>query len=969
MRLILLALGLFIAICGKTQLLQTVPNFVRDNNGDIEIILDASKGNLGLKDYSSTSDVYVHTGVITSKSANAADWKYSKFTWATTPSQAQAVYLGSNKWKFTIPGGLRSFYGITDPNEEILSIAILFRNGAGTTVHRNADQSDMYVRVYGDGIQIKINEPALQPMFNPVPELISKAVGENISISATSSESGDLKIFFNGLEISSAANSTTISANPVITTGGNQEITVQVTKGSITSEESINFFVTPASTVAPLPQGVKDGINYEAGDTSVILVLYAPSKTDVLVTGDFNNWNPTVNDLMKKTPDGNRFWIRLTGLTPGQEYAYQYLVDGVLKIADYNTEKVLDPNNDQFIPASTYPALKAYPTGKTTGIVSVLQTAKPVYNWQVNTFNRPDKKNLVIYELLLRDFLAQPNYKVLKDTLSYLKRLGVNVIELLPVNEFEGNISWGYNPSFYFAPDKYYGTENDLRAFIDACHQQGIAVVLDIALNHSFGQSPMVQLYWDAANNRPAAHSPWFNPEAKHPFNVGYDFNHESAATSEFVDRVVEHWLQKYKIDGFRWDLSKGFTQKNNPNDVGAWGAYDATRVAIWKKIYAKMQAVAPGSYCILEHFADNNEEKELSDAGMLLWGNANYNFNEATMGYVSTSNFQGGLSKQRGWSQPHLVTYQESHDEERLAYKNSTFGNNSNASHNVRTLSVSMSRNGMAASFWALMPGPKMLWQFGELGYDYSITYCPSDNSVPSPYPSDRCRTDPKPVKWEYKTDPDRNKLYTVYSKLLQLRAKPSYITTFTSDKVTWDLNAGLKWMKIESDSLDLIVVGNFDVVSQSGNIIFPRSGKWYSYLTDSVLTLTAATKNISLKPGEYYVFTSRNINNTIEPVKPEVILTSDYSDKSLTVFPNPVDASSVLMYQLPQAGRVYINMYDMQGRHIGLLFRGNKPKGTNTLNLFQQLPLNFTSGAGNYFITVDVNGKRMKKAIFIAR
>ncbi|MEG9512339.1 hypothetical protein LZ318_01565, partial [Saccharopolyspora indica] len=123
----------------------------------------------------------------------------------------------------------------------------------------------------------------------------------------------------------------------------------------------------------------------------------------------------------------------------------------------YNTEKILDPVNDPFIPSVTYPSLKPYPTGKTTGIVSIVQTAKPQYNWQVPAFSKPDKQKLVIYELLVRDFTAAQNWQTLKDTLGYIKRLGVNAIELMPFSEFEGNNSWGYNPIFYFAPDKAYG--------------------------------------------------------------------------------------------------------------------------------------------------------------------------------------------------------------------------------------------------------------------------------------------------------------------------------------------------------------------------------------------------------------------------------------------------------------------------------------------------------------------------------
>jgi 1,4-alpha-glucan branching enzyme len=207
---------------------------------------------------------------------------------------------------------------------------------------------------------------------------------------------------------------------------------------------------------------VRDGINYEPGDTSVTLVLRAPGKNLVSVIGEFNSWTQTSRFIMNKTPDGNFFWLRIHPLTPGIEYAYQYVVDNTIKIADPYTEKILDPFHDQFITSATFPNLKPYPAGQ-TGNVSVLQTRQPVYNWSAGMFSRPDKRGLVIYELLLRDFVNAHDWKTLRDSLNYLQKLGINAIELMPFNEFEGNESWGYNPSFYFAPDKYYGTKNALK--------------------------------------------------------------------------------------------------------------------------------------------------------------------------------------------------------------------------------------------------------------------------------------------------------------------------------------------------------------------------------------------------------------------------------------------------------------------------------------------------------------------------
>jgi hypothetical protein len=942
---------LLLSLTGSAQLLSWSPSFIQEASPTIEITCDATKGNQGLKDYTPITDVYVHIGCITTASTSSSDWKYSKFTWGTTNTAANAPQISANKWKYTITGGLRAYFGITNPSEKILKIAILFRSGTGARVQRNTDGSDMYISVYEPGLNIRIDNPLKQPTFNVQPEFVNWAVGNNVSITANASETASLKLFYNGSQISTATAATQISGAQNIAAGGTQQIIAEAVSGSVTKRDTLSFFVAPPSVVQDPPAGLKEGINYEAGDTSVTLLFYAPLKSSVAVIGDFNNWTENVNFQLKKSVNGNLFWTRITGLTPGAEYAYQYVIDGNLKVADYNTEKVLDPWNDQYITAATYPNLKPYPVGKTSGIVSIIQTAKPQYTWTATNYTRPDKKNLTIYELLVRDFIAAQNWNTLRDSLSYLKRLGINTVQLMPINEFEGNNSWGYNPSYYFAPDKAYGTENALKAFIDTCHKMGMAVVIDMALNHSFGQSPMVQMYWDAAAGKPATNSPWFNPDARHPFNVGYDFNHETQASRDFVDRVVEHWLVKYKIDGFRWDLSKGFTQVNNPNNVGAWGNYDASRIAIWKRIYDQMQAAAPGTYCILEHFAANNEEIELANYGMLLWGNSNHNFNQATMGFNSESNFQSGIHTNRGWTNPHLITYQESHDEERLMYKNVQFGN-SNVSYNVKDVNTALKRNEMATAFWALIPGPKMLWQFGETGYDFSINHC-ENNTI-----SNDCRTNPKPIKWDYYSNANRRALYDVYSAMLRLKITPTYSSTFTTSNVTWSLGSGFKWMILNEPGLRVLVMGNFDIQAQTGSVTFPVAGTWYSYLTGTTFTATGSSQSLLLQPGEYYVYTDRNVSGTV--VTPIININNNLGNTKLKLYPNPANQLSVIEYELMESGKINIAVMDFNGKKVANLFSGFKAKGKHQLQLNSN-GLNVKKlSSGMYLLETTINGKR---------
>ena len=951
---------LLIALSSNSQLLSWTPDFIQETSTPIEITVDATFGNKGLKDYIPTTDVYVHIGCITNLSTSPSDWKYSKFAWATTNPLANCTSLGNNKWKYTITGGLRAFYGITNAAEKILKISILFRNGAGTRVQRNADGGDMYVPVYETGLNVRIDNPFTQPTYTPTPEFVNWAIGSNVSILSKSSQTANLKLFYNGTQIATANGATQITGSQIINTGGTQQIIAEGISGTITKRDTMTFFVAPNPTVMDPPAGTKEGINYEAGNTSVILLLYAPLKTKISVIGDFNNWTESLTHQMNKTVDGKKFWLRIQGLTPSTEYAYQYVIDGNLKVADYNTEKILDPNNDQYISTTTYPGLKPYPVGKTSGNVSIFQTAKPGYTFTASSYVRPNKRNLAVYELLVRDFIATQNWNTLRDTLAYIKRLGINTIELLPINEFEGNNSWGYNPSYYFAPDKAYGTENALKAFIDTCHKMGMAVVLDIALNHSFGQSPMVQMYWDAAAGNPAANSPWFNQQATHPFNVGYDFNHESQATKDFTDRVIEHWLVKYKIDGFRWDLSKGFTQVNNPNNVGAWGNYDASRVAIWKRIYDKMQAVSPNSYCILEHFAANNEELELSNYGMLLWGNSNHSFNQATMGFSTDWNFQYGIHTNRGWPNPHLITYQESHDEERLMYKNLQSGN-SNGSYNVRDLNTALKRNEMAAAFWATIPGPKMVWQFGETGYDFSINHCENGTI------NNDCRTSPKPIRWDYYANANRKALYDVYSKMLRLKITPAYLSTYTTNNVTWDLGTGFKWISLNEPNLRVMVIGNFDITAQVGSVTFPTAGTWYSYLTGTTIAATGSAQGMNLQPGEYYVYTDRDVSNTV--VTPILNVNANLSSMKVKVYPNPVTAISTIEYELEESGIVNISVMDMNGKQVASLFTGFKPRGKQTLALNSNgFNINKLSN-GIYLLQTTVNGKRKIEKFVVSK
>jgi len=326
------------------QLLTWTPPFPKENDPSqtLVITMDANKGNQVLLNYTPAGDVYVHIGVITSKSATPGDWKYSRFTWGTTTAAANAPSAGTNKWQYTIAGSLRTFFNITDPGETILRIAILFRNGNGSRAQRNSDGSDMFVPVYGDNLAVRIDQPFSQPKYIPVPEMQNWIVGSPFVVTANANKLSVLKLYHNGTVIASQSNVQTISGNSTVSVAGNQQIVAEAGDGVITTRDTLNVFVAPATwPVAALPGGVHDGINYEAGDTSVTLVLRAPGKNRATVVGDFNNWIQASTSIMNKTPDGKFFWIRIHPLSPGTEYSYQYIVDDSIKIADPYAEKLI----------------------------------------------------------------------------------------------------------------------------------------------------------------------------------------------------------------------------------------------------------------------------------------------------------------------------------------------------------------------------------------------------------------------------------------------------------------------------------------------------------------------------------------------------------------------------------------------------------------------------------------------------
>jgi len=909
---------LLILINGYSQVVTTDPEFPNESNA-VTIYFHADEGNQGLMDYD--GDIYAHTGVITTSSSGSSDWKYVIAEWNVDTEKAKLTKVSANLYSLNISPSIKEFYGVAT-DDTVLQMAFVFRNTGSSQTGREADGGDIFVDVYESGLNLNISSPTNDHIIQS---------GEQIQIIASSNESDSLFLFIDDVLITKLEG-TSIDYLHTENVEGLHQIEVIAKNTDDEISDSVNFYVTGTIVEADLPQGWIKGINY-LDDDSVGLVLFAPNKEIVFVIGDFNNWSLEEDYVMNKTPDGEYFWLSVGDLTPQQEYIFQYYIDGEIRIADPYTEKTSDPN-DKYISDVTYPGLLDYPESKTTKVASVLQTGQEPYVWKNTDFVPPEKENLIIYELLVRDFLAKHDYKTLIDTLGYLDSLGINAIELMPVSEFEGNESWGYNPSFYFAPDKYYGPKDDLKAFVDSCHGRGIAVIMDMVLNHSYGQSPLVRMYFDPSAGdygQPTALNPWYNEQSPNSsYSWGFDFNHESVYTKEFVDSVNSFWLGNYKIDGFRFDFTKGFT-----NTSGDGWAYDSPRITILKRMADKIWEENANAYVILEHFTDNNEEKELSNYGMMIWGNINHEYSEATKGY--DSDITWGSYKERGWTNPNLVSYMESHDEERLVYGNITYGNSS-GSYDISDLSTALARIELAANFFIPIPGPKMIWQFGELGYDISIDY--------------NGRVGNKPIHWEYFNDEDRFRIFQVYKTLNALKQEYDVFKT-TDFSIHEDGKA--KTINLNDDEMNVVIVGNFDVTTVYVQTTFPHTDNWYELYSGDTLSIASTSEHVKVEAGQYKFYTDVKIS---EPVFPTSIFKERIDYQQAKVYPNP--SEDKFLFELGE-GRNYCNLYvyDVNGK----LRKETNSEGESILELDAS---EFESGIYIYKMILDgqlYSGKLIKK------
>ncbi|MCU0544337.1 MAG: alpha-amylase family glycosyl hydrolase [Oscillatoriaceae cyanobacterium Prado104] len=343
--------------------------------------------------------------------------------------------------------------------------------------------------------------------------------------------------------------------------------------------------------------------------------LFAPYNEGAALIGSFSNWEEIP---MQKGEDG--YFRTKVDLEDGV-YQYKFKVrskswflepDAWVEIVDPYATDIDDPTQN--------------------GTIRIKDGDRIVdtYVWQHDDKPLPTDRELVIYEMHVADFSggeadphARGKYEHVVEKLDYLVELGVNAIELMPLKEYPGDYSWGYNPRYFFAAESSYGTTEGLKKLIDECHARGIRIIIDGIYNHSEASSPLTQI----------DHDYWYHHAPRDPDNNwGPEFNYElydeklgTYPARKFIGDTVRYWIQEFHIDGIRFDAARQIANY----DFMHWIVQEAKNAAGPKPFYTVAEHIPETTsitnidgpmdgcwhdsfyHCILEHICGDTFDLE----------------------------------------------------------------------------------------------------------------------------------------------------------------------------------------------------------------------------------------------------------------------------------------------------------------------------------------------------------------------
>ncbi len=854
------------------QLFTTSPAIVQPNEKNLKIYFHTNLS--GKQELQNAKDLYAHIGVTLASAPTT--WTHVKGDWNSNTPDKKFTKINDSLWELNI-GDLRSYFSLKD-NEDIAKIAIIARlaTGAGNGYGQT---DDYFIDVVPEGMQLSLNTDGTTPFAfhgaRTVAFIVNATRSCDLSLTINGKQAG--KVNGNQLKVS-------YDFTPINTP---YDIVATAKNGNEILTESMRISCLPLSAQKAYPGNIPRQGAVKNTDGTITFCIAAPGKTNAVLVGAWTDYAVESAGVMNYTDyQGQRyFWTTTSQRLADNEYLpYYYLIDGMTCVADPYAHLILDPYSDRYLPASCFENMPEYPEDKVPAntMLAVYRGDIDNYDWDNATteFKVPDHRSLTIYELLLRDFTGDGSdqngksfgtFRLAKEKVDYLSSLGVNAVELMPVMEFNGNNSWGYNTNFYMALDKAYGTPEDMRDFIAECHHHGIAVILDIVFNQSDGLAPWYQMYGGSANN------PFYNASAPHAYSVLNDWNQDNPIVKQHWKDVLRYWLDAYKVDGFRFDLVKGLGS-NDSYSSGTDG-YNPSRVALMKELHAAIAEIKPDAIHINELLGSEKEDNENGADGQLAWSNVSqscYDYATARPG-GSSAGMNGFIATNRGRQIGQTVDYAESHDEPRIASKMRTTNTRecdaSVAYTATHPKSSSVRRLGSVAAHLLLTPGNKMIWQFGEIAAD-------------DPQGTDLDKLRAITPKWNQMTNNMRGALLENYRQLIHLRKLNPEM--FNGEDATCTLSGfnnsleSVRTIRITGGNKEIIaffnpaVSGNAKTVMVTGSHLTPANARLITASYETMPELTSAggaTLSVKLAPNEFAVYATSSTADVEQIVGDEII------------------------------------------------------------------------------------------------
>jgi len=637
------------------------------------------------------------------------------------------------------------------------------------------------------------------------------------------------------------------------------------------------------------PADTRFGVNVQA--KKAIFVVHAPAQPfmQVLVGKPNVTLTPADAKVMNKALGETDIWWLETSLTAG-EYEYQYLLPDGRRISDPFSRRV---RNNQTV-------FDIGPGGVSTA---------DDYPWQDSGFIRPDLDTLLIYELHLDDFAAkgsaQGRFIDLIDRLDYLDSLGINAVELMPIMEFPGDRSWGYNTSHYTAVEATYGTPWQFKQLVDAAHQRNIAVILDIVWNHMDGSGPLWQIQPDYVLN------PYFKADddlRPHETQIGFggvDLDHFTAETQAFVREVDRIWIEEYHADGFRFDFTRGIGWDLAQPQFGILGWSAALRI---------LDATA---YQIAEHLPADPYLIRVSD----LDAGWNDSFHDQLIndiyGPVPTLSTISAMilglheynSTNPGYdNRTQTVKATVTHDEQSLIQEMVRFKGIS--------LPVALQRDLLYSAMTFTSLGIPMIWQGQELGMQSGW----NDDNQNGNWDEEKLAY--RPMKWSLIGTERGDRHFQFYRKLIALRKRNSALFQGIYQEL-WRYNAervlvyGYEDTTSSTNENEIMAVANFSGSEQTvTNVPWLSVGDWQDVLDDSTVFTTISDTIANFTIAAYSIKLFSKILNT--QVAENNLTKAPMQFSLYQNYPNPFNSSTTIQFNLQHPEVVTLKIYSALGNEV---------------------------------------------------